>query len=1238
MSDPQVLHGLQAIDQIMQKPEFSLLSKRYNVLYQSLIPNYKLTVKILRRHFTIADQVEQYILTGDSRRLCCQRVMNVLLVHLDIVKDHHQFCDWLDSVSVMGSLIDKIETEFSATDKWGHKMSAQSEHQRSSSTTHQHYTQHANVKSSDGVDQQDDGVMDNVIISCTVGDEEALVDNGCSCSGRRRRLVRYQVLVTTNQSKQTDTALEINVKQRKIDHIKSLLNFKCLLNPSEWSIVNTCLPVLCESLPDDYRSTIEKLKTLPQFLAVEQQLNSLIPTTLTDVKLINEKIITFIVITLSFSSSSGGMTKLCDIMDELVESTSCVQETQSITSKGTDSIEVAIPPVSTKFTPQVEMEPTPETCNQPELTSATMSANIPTCSTVNIIDVVTSNDVTVSSSDMVEEITGEEVSIPQILSVNEDFSKLKSHYRTILQLMPDDYEQSVGKLQSSFSDDQICDILTCTSNWQAANNKILNYLIEKLSCKEDLLDFCDQLEKIATSDALMVIIKDLKTGVVKSLQFPSTSQIPNANSLLSLLPTSQQHSSLDPLGTNGQIFQLAFSQLSLNPNSKVVAVLKKNFVGLCRCLPRDHRVTIRGLKRSGTLGDQLQNDLDLLPSIEGRNGMIITIMIRPLRDDMQVLSFCDVLEDVVDSKTSKKFVQNLRSELIEALSMNDTLLGSDQSSNVFANDGISAVDDECTLFFDQFIVKQMLVINPNSKALAVLRKKFSKLCHCLPDDYEQTINRIKKTSVVPEGLVYQLALLPTAELANCTILAAMIKPLVEETHLVGFCELVKNLVDSTESKTFIETLRNEMIEVLNMDRTQTVLCLPSSDSEYSDDLCTSFFDQAIARNMVAIDKNNKVFAVLRTNFTKLCHCLPRDYKQTIKRIKRNAVVREGLVPQLETLPTTELVNCHILAGMIAPIKMEAHLVGFCDLVKDLVDSDESKAFIDSFKVELIKAMTIDNSRSLGHSLLCLPSLSKGTPGASSKGTSDDLCTSFFDQAVVHNMVSIDSSSKGLAVLRRNFTKLCHCLPKDFKQTIKRIERTSFVPDDTVYQLSKSPSFELANCQILGAMIRPLEKETDLIRFCDLVEDLVNDKEFIESLRNELIEVLSGPSEMTVAMTANTIQPRAMVSGVSSDITIMSTGGGQLISNVPVIDVPVLTETMCTQPSTFDEELLELPCSTGPLPTTMVATTSTVTTATANTNFPTSQSATDVNITDNPIEETSDANAPLSIETATDIPQ
>jgi len=39
--------------------------------------------------------------------------------------------------------------------------------------------------------------MDNVIISSTVDDEEALVDKASSCTSRRRRLVRHQVLVST---------------------------------------------------------------------------------------------------------------------------------------------------------------------------------------------------------------------------------------------------------------------------------------------------------------------------------------------------------------------------------------------------------------------------------------------------------------------------------------------------------------------------------------------------------------------------------------------------------------------------------------------------------------------------------------------------------------------------------------------------------------------------------------------------------------------------------------------------------------------------------------------------------------------------------------------------------------------------------------------------------------------------------------------------------------------------------
>ena len=78
-------------------------------------------------------------------------------------------------------------------------------------TTQQYYTQHTNVNTSSGVgsvDQLDDSVMDNVITSCTVSGEEALVEKTCSCSSSRRRLSdRQKTLKATRQSEQTDGAL-----------------------------------------------------------------------------------------------------------------------------------------------------------------------------------------------------------------------------------------------------------------------------------------------------------------------------------------------------------------------------------------------------------------------------------------------------------------------------------------------------------------------------------------------------------------------------------------------------------------------------------------------------------------------------------------------------------------------------------------------------------------------------------------------------------------------------------------------------------------------------------------------------------------------------------------------------------------------------------------------------------------------------------------------------------------------
>ena len=91
------------------------------------------------------------------------------------------------------------------------------------------------------------------------------------------------------------------------------------------------------------------------------------------------------------------------------------------------------------------------------------------------------------------------------------FTSLHTRYHSILQLMSDNYEQSVGKLLNYISDDQICMILD-SSNSTTANKIILDCLIERMSCREGLLDLCDQLETISTSHQLNTLISEIRTG------------------------------------------------------------------------------------------------------------------------------------------------------------------------------------------------------------------------------------------------------------------------------------------------------------------------------------------------------------------------------------------------------------------------------------------------------------------------------------------------------------------------------------------------------------------------------------------------------------------------------------------------------------------------------------------------------------------------------------------------------
>ena len=123
--DPDQLIGPQVIDMIMNKPgmirkfklcctlfsfqtEFSFLIRYYSLLYQSLIPNCKLTINTLRQHITISDNIEQYIVGAASPRIRCQRLINFLLTCLYSEKDYMQFCYHINVISVMTDLPYKL--------------------------------------------------------------------------------------------------------------------------------------------------------------------------------------------------------------------------------------------------------------------------------------------------------------------------------------------------------------------------------------------------------------------------------------------------------------------------------------------------------------------------------------------------------------------------------------------------------------------------------------------------------------------------------------------------------------------------------------------------------------------------------------------------------------------------------------------------------------------------------------------------------------------------------------------------------------------------------------------------------------------------------------------------------------------------------------------------------------------------------------------------------------------------
>ena len=103
--------------------------------------------------------------------------------------------------------------------------------------------------------------------------------------------------------------------------------YTCILS-ADWRVLENHFNSLCNALSHNYQLTINKLKTIPEFIKDGEQLNKLISSP-DDVMKINKKIITYLIIKLCYNSKSTNSVTLCDVMDKLIDSTdtpTCLQQ------------------------------------------------------------------------------------------------------------------------------------------------------------------------------------------------------------------------------------------------------------------------------------------------------------------------------------------------------------------------------------------------------------------------------------------------------------------------------------------------------------------------------------------------------------------------------------------------------------------------------------------------------------------------------------------------------------------------------------------------------------------------------------------------------------------------------------------------------------------------------------------------------------------------------------------------
>jgi len=95
--------------------------------------------------------------------------------------------------------------------------------------------------------------------------------------------------------------------------------------------------------------------------------------------------------------------------------------------------------------------------------------------------------------------------------------------------------------------------------------------------------------------------------------------------------------------------------------------------------------------------------------------------------------------------------------------------------------------------------------------LSLLKKNYERLCHCLPQDYVATVNKMKQLfPQQPANYLLELRKIPSVELINECILCQLLHGISADDHVLVLCDHMDKLCDDVNAKQHIEVIRNGM--------------------------------------------------------------------------------------------------------------------------------------------------------------------------------------------------------------------------------------------------------------------------------------------------------------------------------------------------------------------------------------------------------------------------------------------